>query len=183
MVKITSKLPEYQHFRKMLDLGGGPGIIGIAVVAAHPSMKGVICDLPAVVKVTETYIKEYEMEDRVKVLGGDFNHDPIGEGYDLVLACNSLQFAQVIDPVVKKIHNALNPGGVFISIFGFGQTHERTKPENLVLGLLSMTLMGRETELDQGYVADSMLRVGFRSVRSRILNMDWGPMELDIARK
>jgi hypothetical protein len=31
--------------------------------------------------------------------------------------------------------------------------------------------------------ADSMLRVGFKSVRSRTLNTSWGPMELDIARK
>jgi hypothetical protein len=89
----------------------------------------------------------------------------------------------VIDSVVKKIYDALNPSGVFVSIFGFGQTHERTKPENLVLSLLSMALLGQETGIDQGHIANSMLRVGFKSVHSRILNTDWGPTELDIARK
>jgi len=182
-VDIVSKLPEFQFFRKMLDLGGGPGIIGMAVVAAHPSMKGVIFDLPAVVRVAQTFIQRYEIGDRVEVLGGDFNRDPIGEGYDLILACNSLQFAQVIDSVVKKIHDALNPGGVFVSIFGFGRTHEGTKPQNPVLGMLPMTLMGQETRIDRGYVADSVLRAGFKSIRSQILNTSWGPLELDIARK
>ena len=62
--------------------------------------------------------------------------------------------------------------------FARGQTHERTKPENLVLSLLSMFLMGQETRVDQGYIADSMLRVGFKSVHSRILNTGLGPMEL-----
>jgi len=182
-VKIVSKLPEFLSSQKMLDLGGGPGLIGMAIVAAHPDMKGVIFDLPPVVKVAETFIREYQMEDRVEVLGGDFNRDPIGEGYDLVFSSNSLQFAHVIDPVMKKIYDALNPGGVFVSIFGFGQTHEGTKPENLVLGLLSMVLMGQEAGVEQGYLADSMLRVGFSSVHSRILSTAWGPMELDIGRK
>jgi predicted O-methyltransferase YrrM len=183
VVKIVSNLPEFSSFRKMLDLGGGPGLIGMAIVSVHPNMKGVIFDLPPVVKVAETFIREYQMEDRIGVLGGDFNRDSIGEGYDFVFTSNSLQFAQVVDSVVKKIYDALNPSGVFVSLFGFGQTHERTKPENLVLGLLPMSLMGQESSFKYGYVADSMLRVGFKSVRSRTLNTAWGPMELDIGRK
>ena len=182
-VKIVSKLQEFSSSKKILDLGGGPGLIGTAIVAAHPDMKGVIFDLPPVVRVAETFIREYQKEDRVEVLGGDFNRDSIGGGYDLVFSSNSLQFAHEIDHVMKKIYDALNPGGVFVSIFGFGQTHEGTKPENLVLGLLSMVLMGQEAGVEQGYIADSMLRVGFRSVHSRILSTAWGPMELDIGWK
>jgi len=183
MVDIVSELPEFPSFRKMLDLGGGPGLIGMAVVAAHPSMKGVIFDLPPMVKVAETFIKEYGMEDRMKVLGGDGYRDSIGEGYDLVLACSSLQaYKDKLDSIVKKVYDALNPSGVFISYFT-GLTHERTKPEICVLPLLSMALMGHDTGFDQGFVADSMLRVGFKSVRSRTLTTHWGPMELDIARK
>jgi len=31
---IVSDLPEFPAFKKMLDLGGGPGLIGIAIVAS-----------------------------------------------------------------------------------------------------------------------------------------------------
>ena len=183
MVDVVSELPEFPSFRKMLDLGGGPGLIGMAVVAAHPSMKGVIFDLPPVVKVAETFIKEYGMEARMGVLGGDGFRDSIGEGYDLVLVCFSLQgYKDKLDSVVKKVYDALNPSGVFISYF-YGLTHERTKPEICVLSLLSTALAGHDAGFDQGFVADSMLRVGFKSVRSRTLNTPWGPIELDIARK
>jgi SAM-dependent methyltransferase len=181
--EIVMELPEFPSFRKMLDLGGGPGIIGMAIVDAHPTMKGVIFDLPPVVKETKTFIQEYEMEGRMVILGGDLNRDSIGEGYDCVLAFNSLQFARAIDTVTKKIHDALNPGGVFVSLFPFGQTNERTKPESTVLSLLSMALMGQEVGADQGYIAESMLRAGFRSVRSRILHTPVFQMDLDIARK
>jgi|GEM_PF-5591165 len=43
--------------------------------------------------------------------------------------------------------------------------------------------MGHGILLDQGFIADSMLRIGFKSVRGRTLDMDWGPMDLDIGRK
>jgi hypothetical protein len=182
-VNILLELPEFPAFQKMLDLGGGPGLTGMAIVDAHPRMKGVIFDLPPVVEETKRYIEEYEMEDRMDVLGGDFNRDSIGEGYDLVWASGVLQFAVEIDTVVRKVYEALNPSGVFVSLFPFGQTHERTKPESIVLSLLSIALMGQEVGVNEGHVADSMLRAGFRSVRSRKINTFIGPMELDIGRK
>ncbi|HUS78516.1 MAG TPA: methyltransferase [Patescibacteria group bacterium] len=182
-VKIVSNLPEFPSFKKMLDLGCGPGLIGMSIVDAHPDMKGVVFDLPPVVAVAEKYIKEFQMEGRVETLGGDFNQSPVGGGYDLVYTSNALQFAQDIDTVVKKVYDALNLGGVFVSVFGFGLTNEGTKPENLVLGSLSTALMGQGFGVEVGYIADSMLRVGFKSVRSRTLSTAWGPMELDMGRK
>ena len=181
--EIVSELPEFPSFKKMLDLGGGPGLIGIAIVAAHPSMKGVIFDKPAVVKVAETVIKEYEMEDRMEVLGGDFNHDPIGEGYDLIWASSALSLAKDdMDSLTKKIYDALNPGGVFL-VLHEGLTYERTKPDAMVLSMMPLALTGQDMRFDQGFIADSMLRVGFKSVRSRTLDTDWGPMDLDVGRK
>jgi predicted TPR repeat methyltransferase len=183
MVEVISKLPEFASFRKMLDLGGGPGLIGMAIVAAHPSMRCVVFDLPQMVKIAQSYIDESKMKDRMEVLGGDAFVDSIGGGYDLVLACSSVQgFKEKLGSTVKKVYDALDSGGVFVSYFT-GLTHERTKPEIRVLELLPLALAGHDTSFDQGFVADSMLRVGFRSVRSRTLNTPWGPLELDIGRK
>jgi len=181
--EIVSELPEFPQFQKMLDLGSGPGIYAIAFVSSHPSMKGVIFDRSAVVEVAENFIKEYEMEGRIEVIAGDYNHDPIGKGYDLIWASNTLNFArQDMDALIKKVYDALNSGGVFIS-FCEGLTHERTKPDTHVLSMQSMVLMGQDMCFDQGEIADSMLRVGFKSVRSRTLDTDWGPVDLDIGRK
>ena len=115
-VKIVSGLSEFPSFGKMLDLGGGPGIIGIAIVTSHPTMKGAIFDKPSVVNVAERFIKEYKMEDRMAVMGGDYIHDSIGEGYDLIWASTTLNFARHdLDTPMKKIYDALNPDGVFVS--------------------------------------------------------------------
>lgn len=180
--QIVSELPEFSSFRKMLDLGGGPGLIGIAIVASHPSMKGVIFDRPAIVEVAENFIKEYQMQDRMEVLGGDFDYDPIGEDYDLIWASAALNPSKDLDSLMKKIYNALNPGGVFIS-FHDGLTHERTKPGIMVLSSMPTALMGQDMSLNQGFIAGSMLRVGFNSVRSHTVDTPMGPMDLDIGRK
>ena len=56
------------------------------------------------------------MEDRMDVLAGDYNGDSIGAGYDLIWASNTLNFGRHdLDSLMKKIYDALNPGGVFIS--------------------------------------------------------------------
>jgi predicted TPR repeat methyltransferase len=182
-VKIISELPEFPSFRKMMDLGGGPGIVGIAVVGAHPNMKGVIFDQPSIIKITANFIKEYEIEDRVSTIGGDYNTDSIGEGYDLIWACNSLNFGKAnMDALMKKIYDSLNPGGVFVSLCE-GLTHERTRSEFVVLSMLSFALMGQDITFDRGFIADSMIRTGFKSVRSCPLEASWGMADLDIGRK
>ena len=183
VAEIVSRLPEFPSFKKMLDLGGGPGLIGIAIAASHPGMKGVIFDQPAMGKVAEAFVKEYEMEERMGVMAGDYLHDPIGEGYDLIWASATLTFAKHdMDSIVKKIYDALNIRGVFVSLSD-GLTDERTKPEIMALSWLPMVLMGQDMGLDQGVIADSMLRVGFKSVRSRTLDMPMGPMDLDVGWK
>jgi predicted O-methyltransferase YrrM len=183
VVEVISALPEFPSFNRMLDLGGGPGIYGIAIVAAHPDMKGVIFDQPTVVKVAEAFIKEYGLQDRMDVTGGDYFHDSIGGGYDLIWACATLNFYKDdLDSLMQKIYSALNPGGVFASLQD-GLTDERTKPGEIVLGAISYALMGQDMRFDQGFIADSMLYAGFKSVRSRTILTPGGPMDLDIGRK
>jgi SAM-dependent methyltransferase len=183
IVKTISELPEFPSLEKMLDLGGGSGLFGIAIVASHPDMRDVLFDQPAIVEVAKTFIEEYEMKDRIEVMSGDYTRDSIGEGYDLIWASATLNFARDdLDSFMKKIWDSLSPGGVFVS-FHEGLTHERTNPNVMALLGLPMALMGQDIEFDQGFIANSMLRVGFKSVRSRTLDTDWGPMDLDIGRK
>lgn len=184
MAGQVSALPEFPGFKKMLDLGSGPGIYGIAMVAAHPTMTGVLFDRKPSMDAARTFIREYGMEDRVTVMPGDYNTDAIGAGYDLIWASSTLNFAQPdLGPVMDKIYQALNPGGVFIN-FSEGLTHESTRPAFFVLCTMAWSMQNRPLKaFDQGVIADAMLNAGFRSVRSRTPETCWGPMDLDIARK
>ncbi|WP_048065518.1 methyltransferase [Methanosarcina acetivorans] len=178
-----ASLSEFSSMRKMLDLGGGPGLMSITVLARHPSMKGVVFDQPAVVNVTEEFIEEYELSERLTTMGGDYLKDSIGSGYDLILASCTLNFARdCMDKIVKKIYDALNPGGVFVSLHD-GMHEEGTKPAIHVLNMMPSALSGYNCSLSKGFIANSILNAGFQSVWSQTINLDVGPFDMDIARK
>jgi predicted nicotinamide N-methyase len=184
IAEIASSLPEFASSQKMLDLGCGPGLNGIATVSEHPTMRGISFDRPRTIEVAKKTIREYGMEDRMETISGNYTRDPIGEEYDLILACDTLYYTRdEIDPIMSKLYDALNSGGVFISIH-HGLTSERTKPEDMVLGMLFSGLKGEDMGLlDNGFIVDAILRAGFRSVRSRTIDSDWGKLNLDIGWK
>ncbi|WP_020588046.1 methyltransferase [Desulfobacter curvatus] len=183
MATRVSQIKGFSSFKKMLDLGGGPGLHCIAIVAEHASMHGVIFDRPAVVKVAEEFIAEYEMADRITTMAGDYIKDPIGENYDLIWASATLNFVRFdLKSMLEKIHHALKPGGVFVSLAD-GLTHERTRPKAYVLGCMSWMFSGPDLMFNRGEIAEAMRRVGFSSVESETVRTAMMPMELDIARK
>ena len=184
MAATVSGLPEFLSFRTMLDLGGGPGIFGIAMVLAHPTMKGVVFDRQPSTDAAQKFIAEYGLQDRMDVLPGDYNKDPLGGPYDFIWASNTLNFAQPdLDLIMAKIYGALNPGGVFINT-SEGLTHESTQPEFTVLCSMAWSMHNHPLRaFDRGVIAEAMLRAGFRSVRSTPLDTGWGSSDMDIARK
>jgi SAM-dependent methyltransferase len=183
MATVVAGLPEFPGLRHMLDLGSGHGMFALYFVNAHPTMTGVVFDQPPVVAVAEEFIREYGFKERVSTMAGDYLVDDIGEGYDLIWACATLNFARHdLDGLLAKVHDALNPGGIFIS-FQDGMTHDRTQPDMMLGHLGDVMLTGRDFFFDQGEIGASMLRCGFRSIQSRTLKTPMGAMDLDIARK
>ena len=182
---IVSKLPEFPNMKRMLDLGGGAGLIGICIVDSHPTMEGVIFDQPAVVQVADEFIKEYNMESRVKAMDGNYMTDSIGENYDLILASQTLGFAgNELDSLLKKLYSSLNAGGVLITMHE-GLTLEKTKPSSMVLATVGTVLRGSK-ELrffEAGETAEAMMRAGFKSIYRFPVELDCGEEEIAIARK
>jgi predicted TPR repeat methyltransferase len=181
-VAIVSALPEFPAFRKMLDLGGGPGIIGQSIVSSHPHRTGGLFDLPMVVGAAESEIRNQGMEDQMSVLSGDYNIDFLGEDYDLVWSSLNLYYAKNLTALIRRIHESLNPGGVFVS-FHEGLTDEKTSPPDFVLSRLALSLRGQELVFEQGEIASAMLDASFQSVASRTVLTPHGPVDVDIARK
>lgn len=182
-VEHISDLPGFKSFGKMLDLGGGPGLVALALAEANPGMEAVVLDQPVVAKVAQEYIDQYGFSDRVRSLGADYSKDDIGQGYDLVWASATLNFYRdSLSSIFAKIYQAMNPGGVF-ACFQDGLTHQGTQPREMVLGNFLAGLRGSMTSFLQGEIVQAMLEAGFTPVRSRTLDTSCGPMDLDLGVK
>ncbi len=99
--------------RKMMDLGGGSGAYSINAVKNFEGLEAVVFDLPPVTVVTQEYIEQNEVADRVTTMGGDFINDALPTGCDVAVMASNLPIynAANIQRVVQKTFDALEPGG------------------------------------------------------------------------
>lgn len=182
-VAWISSLPEFTGFSRMLDLGGGPGLVGISLVTAHPTLEGVLFDLPGVSDAAQGFIREYGLDHRMTAIAGDYNCDDFGSGYDLIWTSMNLYYVKgPLEAFMERLYNALNPGGVLVS-FHEGLDRERTHPALPVITRLGVAMGGQDLSFDKGRLAQAMLSAGFSSVHSMEKPSPVGMMDLDIARK
>jgi predicted O-methyltransferase YrrM len=181
--RIVSQQPEFPTMRRMLDVGGGPGIVAMAIVDSHPFMKGVIFEQPAMAEVAKEYVSDFGMQDRMEVVSGNFLTDALEGSYDLIWASFCLYFAKHhLDDTINKILEALEPGGIFISLHE-GLKEEGTKPEILVLPNLATNMKGQDLAFESGEIAESMRRCGFTDVIKRPEESPFGEVEVVIGKK
>jgi SAM-dependent methyltransferase len=102
--------------RTLLDLGGGAGTNAIAFCRHYPELSATVFDLPATLRVTERTVKEAGLEERILLRAGDFNRDPLGGPYDLILMSDILHYQSFATnaALVKKVCAHLTPGGRLI---------------------------------------------------------------------
>ena len=182
LADMAASLPEFPQFRRMLDLGCGPGIIGLAIMARSPALRGAFCDLPPVLELARKQVAAAGMEDRAAFYPGDYNRIGFGSGYDCIWAVQSLYFVTDLPAFMKKLLDALNPGGVVVSVHE-GLCRERTAPAEVVLSRLSLALEGQDVSFEEGRIAALALEAGFASLERRRMTMLFGENEVAILRK
>lgn len=177
-------MPEWHSFRKMMDLGGGPGAYCMVFVSEHPDMEGVVFDQPGVAAEAAEIISEYGLQERIKTQPGNYmTDDKFGEGYDFVWSSATLNFAKgQLTPLFKKIYKALSPGGVFASfhpvICGSGE-----ESWEMVVGFAPHAMLGVDMQFYDDEISNAMLAAGFQTVQSKDIRTFHGIQRLDVARK
>jgi SAM-dependent methyltransferase len=63
---------DFSTFRKVVDVGGGNGLVLASIVRRHPSIQGILFDLPAVANRARSTVASTDVFDRIQIQGGDF---------------------------------------------------------------------------------------------------------------
>lgn len=147
---------------RLLDVGGGPGWVAIALAQAHAGVRGCVFDWPETVAVAAANIAHAQLSERLETLGGDLDSDDIGGDYDLVWCSSVLHFVPDMAAALRKIRVALKPGGVFVCV----QAEIAPAPGDAARVLpyyLPMRMLGR-TVTRQGELAQLLRDTGWRQV-------------------
>lgn len=107
--------------QRLLDVGGGSGGVTIAAVKACPHIQATVVDVSNVTPITQRFVKEAGVSDRVEVFTGNVVEAPLDGAFDAVVLKS---FIQVLSPsdaqrALKNINATMAPGGV-IYILGIG---------------------------------------------------------------
>jgi SAM-dependent methyltransferase len=130
---------------KVLDVGGGSGAYAIAFAQAKPDLTATVFDLPRVVPLTQGYLREAGLPERVKTVAGDLHRDPLPRGFDLVFVSAIIHMLSPDDTLnlFRKCAKALKPGGQLV-IQDFVMDPSRTNPPHGALFALNMLVATQE---------------------------------------
>ncbi|NBF12581.1 class I SAM-dependent methyltransferase [Pseudomonas sp. Fl4BN1] len=163
-LRLLARIPEMASARQLLDLGGGPGYVALALAREYPQLRATVFDFAPTVAVAAQNIRQAGLEARVGVLGGDLAVDDIGQGYDLIWCSSVLHFVPDLAATLARIHAALRPGGVLVSAHAECPGDTRTA-QRVLTYYLSMQMLGRRVS-DQGELQEALHASGFRSVET-----------------
>jgi precorrin-6B methylase 2 len=171
------------RFQRMLDIGGASGTWTIAFLLAVPAATAVLFDLPEVVPMARNRLTRAALADRVTLVAGDYNIDPMPGGADFAwLSAIAHQNSRRQNRALyAKIYAALTPLGALV-IRDIVMDASRTQPPAgalFAVNMLAGTEGGGTFTLDEYH--EDLESAGFSDVE--LLHQDEGMNSLIRARK
>jgi SAM-dependent methyltransferase len=104
---------DWQDIGALLDIGSGPATYPIALCRKFSNLHATIFDLSGTLKITERYVREARMTERITLISGDYRKDPIPGHYDSIFLSNIIHgegFEQN-QHLISKLSRSLKPRG------------------------------------------------------------------------
>lgn len=161
---VVSRLPELIDTQHFLELGGGPGMVAIALAQLLPKSHGTVFELPPTAAVAKQNIGVAQLDARLSVVGGDLTQDDIGHDYDLIWCASVLHFVPDLTQTLRKIRAALLPGGLFVAIHAEIPV-SATQAATVLAYYLPLLLRGHRVGR-QGELTEALLAAGFNRVET-----------------
>lgn len=137
---------DFSGVGRLVDVGGGQGLLLGTILEGYPALKGVLYDLPHVVAQAEPLLRQAGVLDRVERVGGDF-FESVPSGGDTYIMKSILHDwpDEACVKILKNCARAMQPGGRVLAVDLVMSTDSR--PEDgkfLDLEMLVMTQGGKE---------------------------------------
>jgi predicted TPR repeat methyltransferase len=114
--------------KRLMDLGGGSGVMSLALLRRQAQLEAVVVDIPNVCAAGREIAEEYSMTKRFTYHEADFLQDELPTGFDLVLECDVGPYSEAL---FRKVRAALNPGGRLVVIDHFVSDSDVAPPSCL----------------------------------------------------
>ncbi len=158
----------FRRYRRLLDVGGGDGSFLEAVAAAAPDLDLRLFDLPAVAAEAAARFAKAGLATRATAIGGDFRHDALPAGADLVSLVRVLHDHDDDDVtrLLSAVWHALVPGGTILVAEPMAETAGAERVGGAYFGFYLLA-MGQGRARSPAELGDLLRRAGFVDVERR----------------
>jgi len=103
---------DFGKFRQLVDIAGGHGLLLATILERFPRLEGVLFDLPEVIAGAKSTLAPYGLENRCKIIGGDF-FQSVPEGADAYLLKHIIHDwdDERALAILRNIRKAIQPSG------------------------------------------------------------------------
>lgn len=153
---IAATVEQFNRPARLLDMGGGPGLVSVALAQRFPQLTGVVQDLPLTAEVALGHLHAAGVSDRF-IAVSELAED---DCFDIIWCSSFLHF--VDDPVqtLAKLYRRLKPGGVLISAHA-RLCHDPQQVSRVLPFFLPLLMRGKHV-FHHGQMAQMLEAVGFR---------------------
>jgi SAM-dependent methyltransferase len=144
---VVASALDWSNINRLLDVGSGPATHPIALCTKFRTLRATVFDLPATLKITERYVREAGMADRIELIAGDYRKESIPGTYDMIFLSNIIH-GEGIDEnraLVHKLAACLQPGGRIVIKDHILEENRAHPPVGAIFSLLMLltTASGR----------------------------------------
>jgi SAM-dependent methyltransferase len=185
LAQKLADLLDLQGARRLLDLGGGSGVISFALLRKYGQLSAVVVDLDSVCRVGRQIARENQLAGRVSYRPADFLKDDLPGGFDVVMLCDVGRFDEAL---FHKIHHVLDQNGRLVIVDKFALGEASAPPSRLLATFLgSLESPAQAVDYITAEVLQNRLhQAGFRDFSTRLVphlddlpwNMDWTVIEV-----
>jgi len=166
VAKALAENVNLRKYNKVLDVGGGSGVMSMALVKRFPHLIAAVLDLENVCRAARELIKEQGLSKKIKTLTGDMNKD-LPDGYDIIMLCDTDN--PDLDSLTR-IYNKLPDGGLLILVDYFA-SEDLTAP---FLRLMWQLRSNRFWLMTRKEAKQIVKMAGFRNIRMKnIFDESW----------
>ncbi|BBY65627.1 methyltransferase [Mycolicibacterium helvum] len=155
---------DFASHHTIVDVGGGQGAMLAAILAATPTSRGVLYDVPRVVAGAPELLRTNHVADRVQIVEGSFfDHVPSGgDAYLLKNVIHDWADDKALQ-ILRNVRAAAKPGATVLLVEMVVRENGRDGPENWVDLEMLLNLGSRERTAQE--YRNLLQQNGFRMTR------------------
>ncbi|OGF63148.1 MAG: hypothetical protein A2Y62_07645 [Candidatus Fischerbacteria bacterium RBG_13_37_8] len=128
LAQDIAKFLDLSNVKQLMDIGGGSGVISMALLQRYPDLHATVVEIPNVCTAGRELAAGQSIENRITFHPANFLQDALPRGFDLILECDVNIYGKEL---FFKIKNSLNPNGRFIIIDQFAPEQGIAPPDRV----------------------------------------------------